>query len=227
MVKNYSITIFINADPIGFAGGMNWYQYAAGNPIMYGDPSGNHPALLIIPLVWWGSTQTANAPGPGDRTTNDTPFVAPAMLASGVGPTVTAGRTIVGAATGAGRGFMNTLTAPATLASRQSAAYMRAAAPLSVEAAAAGLPTIARVGTSASQQLASRAITYGGVYTAGSFVGGGITGLMTPTDSSSLFPSGNPLMAPFEAGNLAGSFVGNSYNAVSQFFNQPVKTNFK
>ena len=32
---------FINADPIGFAGGMNWYQYANGNPISYVDPSGN------------------------------------------------------------------------------------------------------------------------------------------------------------------------------------------
>ena len=32
---------FINADPIGFAGGMNWYAYANGNPIMYVDPSGN------------------------------------------------------------------------------------------------------------------------------------------------------------------------------------------
>ena len=32
---------FINADPIGFAGGMNWYAYANGNPIMYVDPSGH------------------------------------------------------------------------------------------------------------------------------------------------------------------------------------------
>ena len=31
---------FINADPIGFAGGMNWYQYANNSPLMYVDPSG-------------------------------------------------------------------------------------------------------------------------------------------------------------------------------------------
>jgi RHS repeat-associated protein len=31
---------FINADPIGFAGGMNWYAYASGNPMMFFDPSG-------------------------------------------------------------------------------------------------------------------------------------------------------------------------------------------
>ena len=37
---NPIIRRFINADPIGFAGGTNWYLYANGNPIMYVDPSG-------------------------------------------------------------------------------------------------------------------------------------------------------------------------------------------
>jgi uncharacterized protein RhaS with RHS repeats len=31
---------FINADPIRFEGGMNWYAYANGDPIMQMDPSG-------------------------------------------------------------------------------------------------------------------------------------------------------------------------------------------
>ena len=38
---NPEIRRFINADPIGFAGGMNWYAYAGNNPIMYVDPSGH------------------------------------------------------------------------------------------------------------------------------------------------------------------------------------------
>ena len=31
---------FLNPDPTGFAGGLNWYAYANGNPISYEDPSG-------------------------------------------------------------------------------------------------------------------------------------------------------------------------------------------
>ncbi|MFT3868476.1 MAG: RHS repeat-associated core domain-containing protein [Nibricoccus sp.] len=31
---------FLNADPIGFAGGMNWYAFANGNPVMMTDPEG-------------------------------------------------------------------------------------------------------------------------------------------------------------------------------------------
>jgi RHS repeat-associated protein len=34
---------FLNADPIGFAGGMNWYAYASNNPLMLIDPSGFEP----------------------------------------------------------------------------------------------------------------------------------------------------------------------------------------
>jgi hypothetical protein len=39
---------FLNADPIGFAGGLNWYAYANGNPVMYVDPSGNFGILGAV-----------------------------------------------------------------------------------------------------------------------------------------------------------------------------------
>src|SRR6266516_163221 len=37
---NPYIKRFINADPAGMAGGMNWYSYADGNPVSYLDPFG-------------------------------------------------------------------------------------------------------------------------------------------------------------------------------------------
>ncbi|MFF3425716.1 RHS repeat-associated core domain-containing protein [Streptomyces sp. NPDC002602] len=37
---------FISQDPIGQAGGANLYQYAAGSPTTYTDPTGNNPLLL-------------------------------------------------------------------------------------------------------------------------------------------------------------------------------------
>jgi len=38
---------FVNPDPIGFSGGMNWYAYAAGNPILYADDTGE-----AVETVW-------------------------------------------------------------------------------------------------------------------------------------------------------------------------------
>lgn len=222
---------FVNADPIGFEGGMNWYQYAGGNPIMYNDPSGNAAWLLAIPLVYWGSTQIANAPGPSDPTFAEPPFVDEALLLSAAAPAVALSRTAVGGLAAGGRSFMNTLTAPTTVRSIQTQATTRAAGTMSFETANTGLSLMTQAGTRAftntSQQFASKALTYTGVYTAGSFVSGGITGLLTPTDASSLFSSGNPLLAPYEVGNLVGSLVGDTYNALNDFFTQPTNTNFK
>ena len=41
---------FINADPAGFDGGMNWYAYANNSPLMYVDPDGEI-AFLAAPLL--------------------------------------------------------------------------------------------------------------------------------------------------------------------------------
>jgi RHS repeat-associated protein len=38
---------FLNADPIGFSGGSNWFAYANGNPITNMDPSGN-----VVETIW-------------------------------------------------------------------------------------------------------------------------------------------------------------------------------
>jgi RHS repeat-associated protein len=37
---------FVSPDPIGFAGGLNWYVYAGNNPYQFGDPTGLGPQGL-------------------------------------------------------------------------------------------------------------------------------------------------------------------------------------
>ena len=86
---------FINADPIGFAGGMNWYAYAGGNPVMFVDPNGEIAVLAAIAIVYWGITQYANAPAPGAQTYNGAPFADEASLLIGAGPANLAGRSIL------------------------------------------------------------------------------------------------------------------------------------
>ena len=39
---------FLNADPIGFGGGMNWYAFAGGNPVVFGDVKGFKPEIVYV-----------------------------------------------------------------------------------------------------------------------------------------------------------------------------------
>jgi len=49
---------FINPDPVGFAGGLNWYAYADGNPVSFIDPFGLG-ADSIGPISSWLNTSGA------------------------------------------------------------------------------------------------------------------------------------------------------------------------
>ena len=70
---------FLNADPIGFSGGLNWFAYADGNPISLSDPFGLFPSA-----AWWGGffdfdRGTVDALGVGAMATADgiIPFADP------------------------------------------------------------------------------------------------------------------------------------------------------
>lgn len=45
---------FVNADPIGFAGGMNWYAYSGNNPVLRNDPSGEFLNFVVGALIGVG-----------------------------------------------------------------------------------------------------------------------------------------------------------------------------
>jgi RHS repeat-associated protein len=66
---------FVNADPIGFGGGLNWYAYAEGDPISFVDPSG-----LDITVIYNGPT----GPSPGHPIGNPIGHVAVDITGYGV-----------------------------------------------------------------------------------------------------------------------------------------------
>jgi RHS repeat-associated protein len=93
---------FINQDPIGFDGGLNWYAYANNSPLLYVDPDGEHPIVALAlagTAAYLGSTQFANAPGPNDPTFNGAPFADEVALLSGAGVTASASRGLAGGIT--------------------------------------------------------------------------------------------------------------------------------
>jgi RHS repeat-associated protein len=60
---------WISRDPIAERGGLNVYAYANHDPVNYVDRDGRAPMLLLlIPLIYFGYEEIANAPGPGDPT---------------------------------------------------------------------------------------------------------------------------------------------------------------
>ena len=52
---------FINADPIGFSGGMNWFAYASGDSINFADPFGTFRVRQFIRGVALVATGTIGA----------------------------------------------------------------------------------------------------------------------------------------------------------------------
>ena len=63
---NPYLSRFINPDPVGFAGGLNWYCYADGNPVSYLDPfglSGWTPDATSAYNYWMGAAVNGASQG--------------------------------------------------------------------------------------------------------------------------------------------------------------------
>lgn len=87
---------FLNADPIGFSGGLNWFAYADGNPISVLDPSGYSGWVLPSQLNqdpeftrgYWQGAGAAVPAGVGLATLPFTgPVVGGALLSAGINTT--------------------------------------------------------------------------------------------------------------------------------------------
>jgi len=50
---------FASEDTIGFDGGINFYQYAQSNPVMFTDPKGLSPCLKACLKIYYGFTRDA------------------------------------------------------------------------------------------------------------------------------------------------------------------------
>ena len=209
---------FINADPIGFAGGMNWYQYANGNPISYVDPDGEHPVVAVAlagTAAYLGSTQFANAPGPHDPTFAGAPFADEALVASAVGPAAVLARTRVRTAVAGGRSFMKTLTGPATNTLGSQGAQIGGTGVMTAEQGFIATGTLARTtatnasnaSLSASQNFGAFALKNYARFSEATFGAGLIYGAATPLEPSDANISMNPFILPFQAGNLLGGIA--------------------
>jgi hypothetical protein len=185
---------------------------------MHVDPDGEHPIVALAlagTAAYLGSTQFANAPGPNDPTFNGAPFADEALVAGAVGPASALARTTVRTAVAGGRSFMKTLTGPATVRSVQQQATAQAAGTMGFAEAVTLTGTLARTTTttasnatlSASQNIGTRVLTNYGGFSAATGTAGFLTGALTPLEPSDADISLNPLLAPFQVGNLLGGIA--------------------
>jgi len=81
---------WLSRDPIAEDGGINLYAYCYGDPINCVDPGGDHPVLIVVVIILWGSTQYANAPQPGQPQYTGLPYAETAanLLPPGRAPVV-------------------------------------------------------------------------------------------------------------------------------------------
>ena len=76
---------YIQADPIGLAGGQNIYAYAGNNPINRVDPMGLREGTIHIPVPWWWPVPAYPGPTNMKPTPGSTPIPGPTRP-SGMSP---------------------------------------------------------------------------------------------------------------------------------------------
>lgn len=224
---NPFIMRFVNADPIGFAGGMNWFAYASGNPISRIDPQGTYDggstvtgaAMSQSPISGMyaqseldffnanGWMQTGASVTIQDNYSQHIPTVA--SLAIGGPALIKTGVTGVKYLASGGRNIMNILTnTPArTTVIRTGTMQFDDAVIATGNLARTSVASTSSASLSTSQSLGAQIFsnyTRFAVTTGSAGLGLGLATDLQPNDANL---SLNPFTLPFEIGNLAGGLI--------------------
>ena len=188
---------FVNADPIGFLGGLNWYSYANNSPLLYVDPNGKLSSST--------SQNSISQVSGGDFATStyQPPSIGPYTYTSSSQP-----GSFYEQGNDAGMLARNTMLIGSNIRADTYIGSQMATVNSIPYAAAGGAALVVATPatyTYAGQYISSTALSLGETYVVSAGSAGFLYGFSTPPDPSPI--SGNPVTTPIEIGSQIGGAV--------------------